>query len=82
MFDKLTENMKFMLMLVVYTGTLAYWAATVEVHVEHNTQAIQETLQQIKDHNDRCERIENLENKMSYELRLLNNKVERIDKEK
>ena len=38
MLDKMTENMKFFLMLLVYTVTLTWWASDINSNVTYNTQ--------------------------------------------
>lgn len=58
MLDKITDNMKFFAMLVVYVVYLTWWAATMNTTVEQQIIISNKTVQLLDAHIDECRKKE------------------------
>lgn len=58
MFKDITENMKFFILLIVYTVMLTWWASALNTTVEHHSIITNKTVELLDAHIDECRKKE------------------------
>ena len=78
MLDKMTENMKFFLMLLVYTVTLTWWASDINSNVTYNTQQSNKIAQILDIHLEECNKKDTEIIKLTYEIKSLRHEIQEL----
>ena len=78
MFDKISENMKFFILLIVYTVTLTWWASALNTTVDQHSIITQKTVELLDAHISECRKKELDKARADYVLRAMQKDISHI----